>query len=76
MAARSLVERVRELPEQPGIYIFRDASGKPLYVGKAKSLRKRVANYLKPEPERRLGAMISEAWTALTNDRPPTPLFI
>jgi len=61
MPTQSLIDGVLALPEQPGIYIFRDSEGKPLYVGKAKSLRKRVMNYLQPEPERRLGAMIAEA---------------
>ncbi len=59
----ALVDRVRELPDQPGIYIFRDSAGVPLYVGKAKSLRKRTANYLQARPEPRLGAMILEART-------------
>jgi excinuclease ABC subunit C len=35
------------LPDSPGIYVFRDAAGKPLYVGKAKSLRKRVKSYFR-----------------------------
>lgn len=33
------------LPDQPGVYLFRDGSGRVLYVGKARSIRKRVANY-------------------------------
>ena len=53
--------RVTELPDQPGIYIFRDREGSPLYVGKAKSLRKRAASYLKPDLEPRLAAMMAEA---------------
>lgn len=57
----AVVERVRELPDLPGIYIFRAADGAPLYVGKAKSLRKRASNYLQPNPEARLGAMIGRA---------------
>ena len=32
-------------PQRPGVYIYRDARGKPLYVGKAKSLRQRVRSY-------------------------------
>lgn len=36
---------LESLPHQPGIYVFRDAAGKPLYVGKAKDLRRRVASY-------------------------------
>jgi len=41
----SLAEQRRALPDQPGVYIFRDAGGRVIYVGKAKSLRKRVASH-------------------------------
>ena len=40
-----LLERVRALPSRPGVYIFRDARGKVVYVGKATSLKTRVRNY-------------------------------
>jgi excinuclease ABC subunit C len=33
------------LPDEPGVYLFRDARGKVIYVGKAKSIRKRVASH-------------------------------
>jgi excinuclease ABC subunit C len=56
-----LAQRIRELPERPGIYIFKDAAGKVLYVGKAKSLRKRASSYLTRDHEPRLAAMVSEA---------------
>ncbi len=41
----SLKEQVAMLPLSPGVYQFLDASGKIIYVGKAKSLRKRVSSY-------------------------------
>ncbi len=37
------------LPTRPGIYIFRDPSGKVLYIGKAKSLRPRIRSYFRKE---------------------------
>jgi excinuclease ABC subunit C len=40
-----LAEQRRALPDQPGVYLFRDARGRVIYVGKAKSLRKRVASH-------------------------------
>jgi excinuclease ABC subunit C len=36
---------LRTLPQSPGVYLFRDARGEVLYVGKAKSLRNRVRSY-------------------------------
>jgi excinuclease ABC subunit C len=56
-----LAERIRSLPDRPGIYIFKDAEGKVLYVGKAKSLRKRAGSYLLRDHEPRLAAMVAEA---------------
>jgi excinuclease ABC subunit C len=37
-------------PDQPGIYLYRDAKGKVLYVGKGKSIRKRLASYFSGGP--------------------------
>src|ERR1041384_2130280 len=49
MAVETAPERLREqrlaLPDQPGVYVFRDRRGKVIYVGKAKSIRKRVASH-------------------------------
>jgi len=38
-------DRRRELPDEPGVYLFRNERGKVIYVGKAKSIRKRVASH-------------------------------
>jgi excinuclease ABC subunit C len=40
-----LIRQRRSLPDSPGVYIFKDAGGRVLYVGKAKSIRKRVASH-------------------------------
>src|SRR3954453_8491493 len=43
--ARTLDERRQALPDAPGVYLFRDPKGRVIYVGKAKSIRKRVASH-------------------------------
>jgi excinuclease ABC subunit C len=43
----SLREKLRQLPDKPGCYLFRGASGRIIYVGKAVSLRKRVQSYFR-----------------------------
>src|SRR2546423_8346294 len=40
-----LKEQRRGLPDQPGVYLFRAGRGRVIYVGKAKSVRKRVASH-------------------------------
>ncbi len=43
----TLQERIADLPDQPGVYLFKDAQGRLLYVGKAVSVRKRVGSYFR-----------------------------
>jgi excinuclease ABC subunit C len=43
--AHKLAESRKDLPDSPGVYIFQGADGKALYVGKANSIRKRVASH-------------------------------
>jgi excinuclease ABC subunit C len=43
--AQRLNEQRRRLPDAPGVYLFRDGRGRVIYVGKAKSIRKRVASH-------------------------------
>ncbi len=47
-------DRRRELPDEPGVYLFRNPRGTVLYVGKAKSIRKRVASHFS-NPSTRAG---------------------
>lgn len=49
MASDRLKEKLKELPDAPGVYIMRDANGVVVYVGKAKSLRQRVRSYFQDE---------------------------
>jgi len=44
-AAADLAKQRRALPDQPGVYLFRDRAGRVIYVGKAISIRKRVASH-------------------------------
>ncbi len=46
-----VADKVAHLPESPGVYLFRDATGVVLYVGKAKRLRSRVRNYFTADRE-------------------------
>ncbi len=47
----SLKEKLAALPAKPGVYLFKDKSGTIIYIGKAKSLRKRVASYFRPNQD-------------------------
>lgn len=53
----------KTLPEGPGVYSFVDPSGRVIYVGKAKNIRKRVLSYLRPKPESssKTGRMMKKA---------------
>jgi excinuclease ABC subunit C len=60
--AMELQEKIRALPDRPGVYIFRDAAGAVLYIGKAISLRKRVQTYFSDRESHgdRIAAMVAQ----------------
>lgn len=63
-----------EIPTQPGVYRFRDADGRVLYVGKAKNLRARLSNYFAPlhtlheRTRRMVTTATSVEWTVVATD--------
>jgi len=46
MPIHDLKDQIARLPEQPGVYLYLNADGQTIYVGKARALRDRVRNYL------------------------------
>jgi excinuclease ABC subunit C len=63
-----------EIPTNPGVYRFRDADGRVLYVGKAKNLRARLSNYFAPlhtlheRTRRMVTTAASVEWTVVATD--------
>ncbi|MFA6430773.1 MAG: excinuclease ABC subunit UvrC [Candidatus Margulisiibacteriota bacterium] len=55
----SLEEKLKQLPNKPGVYFFKDRIGTVIYIGKAKSLRKRVSSYFKPNLDIKTSILIS-----------------
>jgi hypothetical protein len=57
--ALSVEEQRRRLPDQPGVYLFKDPRGRVLYVGKATAIRKRVAGHFAGKSTSGGGEMVS-----------------
>jgi excinuclease ABC subunit C len=58
-----LYEKIRSLPTNPGVYLYKNASGVVIYVGKAKNLRARVRSYLleSSQTDAKTGSLMREA---------------
>jgi excinuclease ABC subunit C len=58
-----LQQKIRTLPTQPGVYLYKNAEGEVIYVGKAKNLRARVRSYLleSSQSNAKTGSLMREA---------------
>jgi excinuclease ABC subunit C len=59
-----LLQKIRTLPTQPGVYLYKNAEGRIIYVGKAKNLRARVRSYFQEgvgEANAKTGSLLREA---------------
>jgi excinuclease ABC subunit C len=58
-----LLQKIRTIPTEPGVYLYKNAEGDVIYVGKAKNLRSRVASYFHEGrwEDAKTGALVREA---------------
>jgi excinuclease ABC subunit C len=55
----AIEEKLKEIPTSPGVYLHKDATGKVIYIGKAKNLRSRVRSYFRARPfDRKTDALV------------------
>jgi excinuclease ABC subunit C len=60
---QNLKEKIKHIPETPGIYFLKDKKGEVLYIGKARNLKNRISTYFQESPtllEPRLQSMINK----------------
>jgi len=69
----SIIVKGGELPASPGVYLMKDASGGILYIGKATSLRSRVASYFVRPADARIAKMVT---LIARIDHLPTPTAV
>jgi len=62
-SSMDLYEKIRTLPTQPGVYLYKNADGEVIYVGKANNLRSRVRSYLleTSQANAKTGSLMREA---------------
>jgi len=58
-----LQQKIRSIPASPGVYLYKNAEGQVIYVGKAKSLRHRVSSYFHEGrvADAKTGTLVGEA---------------
>lgn len=63
MLSEAVLDKIRQLPLQPGVYLWKNEQGRIIYVGKAVALRNRVRSYLRQDARRspKVAAMMRQA---------------
>jgi len=56
-----VAEKTGSAPALPGVYVFKDSNGKPIYIGKARSLADRLRSYTGEQADERHRALVAEA---------------
>jgi excinuclease ABC subunit C len=70
-----LLAKIRTIPASPGVYLYKNAEGVIIYVGKAKSLRHRVSQYFHEGriADAKTGSLVREAadveWIVVANEK-------
>ena len=61
------IEKLKDLPTQPGVYFYFDRSGKIIYIGKAKVLKNRVKSYFTGQPDSpKTARLVARIWDLQT----------
>ncbi len=60
MKYEGLKQKVKDFPDRPGIYFFKNSQGEVIYIGKARSLRNRVKSYFLPQPDLKVQNILGE----------------
>jgi len=68
MDRNKLVEKIKNFPDTPGVYLMHDREGTILYVGKATSLKRRVLSYFQHPQESRIEVMLAQVNKIETKD--------
>ncbi|MEK7148908.1 MAG: GIY-YIG nuclease family protein, partial [Patescibacteria group bacterium] len=58
-----MLQKPKKIPENPGVYIFRDRVKRPLYIGKAASIKRRLASYFQSTISDRIMRLREEAYS-------------